>query len=321
VIEGSGDTESAASRRAAERRSASAGRGDDSRRRARGGRSGEAGQGEPAGRRRRRGSRRSETSARVLFAIPAAAFAIFIVVQGGLVFSVALVGLGVVALHELYTLMERVRPVKLAGFLMVAGLVLAAGFGDEFWILLVLVLSFPVTFMFALARPGREDVSWAIAATMFGGLWIGLAFAHAVFLRELPHGAALVIDVLIGTFIGDTAAYFGGRAWGRRSLAPLISPNKTLEGAVAGVVGGTLAFWLFAISYQDFFDGRDALIMGLAVALATPVGDLFQSLVKRDLGTKDTGRFFGPHGGVLDRLDAVFFTAVTGYYAALAVGF
>ena len=319
MIEGSGDRESAASRRAAERRSAAAGRDDGSGRR-RGGRSAEPGEG-ATGRRRRRGSRRSETWARVLFAIPAIAFAIFIVVEGGFVFSVALVGLGIVALHELYSLMERVRPVKLAGFIMVAALVLAAAFGDEFWILLALVLAFPITFVLALARPGRDDVSWAIAATMFGGLWIGLAFAHAVLLRDLPHGAALVIDVLIGTFVGDTAAYFGGRAWGRRALAPLISPNKTLEGAVAGVVGGTLAFWLFAISYQDFFDGRDALIMGLAVAIATPAGDLFQSLVKRDLGTKDTGRLFGPHGGVLDRLDAVFFTAVTGYYAAVAVGF
>jgi phosphatidate cytidylyltransferase len=271
--------------------------------------------------RRRRPPRRSETTSRILIALPAIAFAIFIVIQGGLVFALALLVLGLVALHELYGLMERVRPVKLAGFLALAGLLAAAAFGDQFWMVVALVAAFPVTFALALVRPGREDVSWAIAATMFGSLWIGLAFAHAILLRGLPHGDGLVLDVLIGTFIGDTAAYFGGRAWGRRSLAPLISPNKTLEGAVAGLVGGTLAVWLFAVSYQDWFDGWNALIVGVAVALATPLGDLFQSLVKRDLGAKDTGRLFGAHGGVLDRLDAVFFTAVTGYYAALAVGF
>ena len=159
--------------------------------------------------------------------------------------------------------------------------------------------------------------------TLFGVVWVGLPLAHAVFLRELPNGGGLVLDVLIGTFIGDIAAYFGGRAWGRRPLAPRISPNKTLEGALSGIVGGTIAVFLFEVAYQDFLDGRelDALLIGFCVALATPVGDLFESLIKRDLACKDTGGFFGPHGGVLDRLDAVFFTAVAGYYVTLAVGF
>ena len=127
-----------------------------------------------------------------------------------------------------------------------------------------------------------------------------------------------MVDVLIGTFLGDTAAYFGGRLYGRRPLAPLISPNKTLEGLVAGVLGGTLAFWCAGL-YQDWLSGADALVIGLAVALAAPVGDLFESLVKRDLAVKDTGSFFGAHGGVLDRLDAVFFTMVAAYYAAQAL--
>jgi phosphatidate cytidylyltransferase len=108
--------------------------------------------------------------------------------------------------------------------------------------------------------------------------------------------------------------------YGRRPLAPLISPNKTVEGLVAGVVGATAAFW-FAGLYQDWLTGEDALVIGLLVALAAPVGDLFESLVKRDLAVKDTGGFFGAHGGVLDRLDAVLFTVVVGYYAALALGY
>jgi phosphatidate cytidylyltransferase len=136
----------------------------------------------------------------------------------------------------------------------------------------------------------------------------------------MHHGGGLVLDVLIGTFIGDTAAYFGGRAWGRRPLAPRISPNKTLEGLVTGVFGGTLAFWLFAVAYQhEWFKGPDALLIGFVVALVGPVGDLFESAIKRDLDVKDTGRFFGAHGGVLDRVDAVLFTLVAGYYMAQAV--
>ena len=261
-----------------------------------------------------------DLSARVLIAIPAAVYAIFIVVQGGLVFALGIYVLGVVALGELYTLMGRVRPAALAGFLTLAGMIAAALYGEARHVLLALAISFPLTFYLALLRPRREYVSWAVAATMFGALWIGLAMVYAVLLRESPHGDGLIVDVLIATFVGDTFAYFGGRFYGRTKIAPLISPNKTLEGLVAGVVGATAAFW-FAGLYQDWLTGPHALLIGLAVALAAPVGDLFESLIKRDLEVKDTGRFFGAHGGVLDRFDAILFTIPTGYLVAQALGY
>jgi phosphatidate cytidylyltransferase len=256
----------------------------------------------------------------VITAIPLIFFAILIVGAGGLAWATGLLILGILALTELYKLMERVRPVNIAGFITLAALIAAALYGEPRHVLMVLVGAFPLVFLFAFLRPRRANVSWAIAATLFGVLWIGLAMVHAVFLRELPHGDGLVVDVLIGTFLGDTAAYFGGRAYGRRPLAPTISPNKTLEGMIAGIVGGTAAFW-FAGLYQDWLTGADALLIGLLVALAAPVGDLFESLIKRDLEVKDTGTIFGPHGGVLDRLDAAFFTIVVGYYASVALGY
>jgi phosphatidate cytidylyltransferase len=263
---------------------------------------------------------RSDLGGRLLVAIPAIAFAIVIVSQGDIVFALGLIALGVLAMAELYTMMARVQPVNLAGFLTLAGLALAALYGGPAQVLLVLVCSVPLVFFLGLLRPRRENLSWAMAVTFLGIVWIGLGVTHAVFLRELDHGGALVLDVLIGTFIGDTAAYFGGRAWGHRRLAPRISPNKTLEGLLTGIVGGTLAFWLFAVAYQhEWFKGPDALLIGLCVALAGPVGDLFESAIKRDLGVKDSGRFFGAHGGVLDRLDAVLFTVVAGYYVSRAV--
>lgn len=272
----------------------------------------------PVRRRTPRGPR-SEFRARVLFALPAIVFAILIVSYGGLVWAAGLLLLGVLALHELFQLMRRVRPIDGAAFVTVAALLLAALYGGAQQIVVVLVAAFPLTFLLALARANRRHVAWGLAVTMFGVLWIGLPLAHAVLLRELPHGGGLVVDVLIGTFIGDTCAYIGGRAWGRRPLAPAISPNKTLEGLLAGIVGGTLAFWLFAVGYQDWFNGYDALVVGFFVAIAAPIGDLFESLIKRDLAIKDTGRAFGPHGGVLDRIDAVLFSIVVGYYVALVV--
>jgi len=267
-----------------------------------------------------RRSERSETGARVLAAVPLIAFAILIVSQGGLVFAVAVTVLAIVAMGELFQMTSRVRPPALAAFLAVAGMCMAALYGSHYQVLLVLAASVPVTFFVALMRPRREHISWSMAVAFLAIVWIGLAFAHAVLLRELPHGGGLLLTVLIGTFLNDTCAYFTGRAWGSRAIAPQISPNKSLEGLIGGVVGGTFFFWLFAIAYQNqWFDGPDALLIGFCVALATPLGDLFESAIKRDLAVKDAGRVFGAHGGVLDRLDGVIFSVVVAYYVSRAV--
>jgi phosphatidate cytidylyltransferase len=271
----------------------------------------------------------SDLAARLLVALILIPIAIVLVWQGGEVFALGLVVLGVIALGELYTLMERVRPPALAGFLTLVALLAAALYGEQRHVVMVLVAAFPVTFVLALARPRRANVSWAIAVTMFGVLWIGLPMVHAIWLRDLSieqdgktiaTGMGLVFDVLIATFVGDTFAYFVGRAYGRTQFAPLISPKKTLEGLLGGVVGGTFAFWCAGL-YQDWLTGWDALLIGFLVAIAAPFGDLFESLIKRDLAVKDTGTLFGAHGGVLDRLDAVLFTIVVGYYAAVGLGY
>ncbi|HEX4761098.1 MAG TPA: phosphatidate cytidylyltransferase [Thermoleophilaceae bacterium] len=266
----------------------------------------------PRRRRRRRGG--SDLVPRLLAAAPAIAFAVFITAEGGIVFAAGLFVVGALSLAELYRLTARVRPVALAGYMALLGLLLAAHYGDQFQMMLVLVASVPLTFLLTLMRPDRENAFWGMAATLLGIVWIGLALSHAVLLRQLDHGGALVVDVLIGTFVGDTCAYFGGRAWGQRPLAPRISPNKTVEGLIIGIVGGTLAFWGFEVAYQQFMRGSNALVIGFAVAIAAPLGDLFESLIKRDLNVKDTGRVFGAHGGALDRLDGVMFTIVAGYY-------
>jgi phosphatidate cytidylyltransferase len=271
----------------------------------------------------------SDLAARLLVALIAIPIAIVLVWQGGEVLALGLAVLGVIALGELYTLMERVRPPALAGFLTLVALLAAALYGEQRHVLMILAAAFPVTFFLALARPRRANVSWAIAVTMFGVLWIGLPMVHALWLRDLSieqdgktivTGMGLLFDVLIATFVGDTFAYFVGRAYGRSQFAPLISPNKTLEGLIGGVVGGTMAFWCAGL-YQDWLTGWDALLIGFLVAITAPLGDLFESLVKRDLEVKDTGSLFGAHGGVLDRLDAVLFTVVVGYYAAVGLGY
>ena len=273
--------------------------------------------------RARRSARRnaaSDLGARVWIAIPAAVYAIFIVWQGEWIFALGVLLLGFVCLHELFRMYDHVRPIRLAGFLGVIGLTAAAEYGGEHQVLLATVAFFPLVFLLALALPGRNDLplTGSMALTILGTYWIGLAIAHAVLLRDLPHGDGIVIAVLVGTFIGDTAAYLGGRYFGMRKLAPRISPSKTVEGLVFGVLGATLAVWCAGL-YQDWIGGWDSLALGAVVGVLAPIGDLFESKVKRDAGTKDAGTLFGAHGGALDRLDAALFTLVGGYYMWLVI--
>jgi phosphatidate cytidylyltransferase len=259
----------------------------------------------------------SDLLARVLVAIPAVAFAVLIIWQGEWVFAAGIAALGVICVHELTVMLERARPVRLAAMLGVIGLTVAGTAGDERQVLLALVVTVPLTFFLAIAAPQRERITASMSVTIFIIAWIGLGVAHAAMLRGLEHGGALVVLVLLGTFVGDTFAYFGGRAFGRHKLAPTISPNKTVEGLACGILVGTLAVWYWSRTYEGWISGLDGLLLGLTVVIAAPIGDLFESLVKRDMGTKDTGTLFGAHGGALDRVDAALFALVAGYYVWL----
>ncbi len=267
---------------------------------------------------RRRGG--SDLVLRVLWAIPAIAYAIFIIAGGGWIFAVGILVLGFVCLHELYRMYESLRPVRLAGFLGIAGLAVAC---DGGWRAPGAAGprglhpgALPARSRAAAAR--RLDPHGGMSITTFGVVWVGMAIAHAILLRETAHGDGIIVDILVGTFLGDTCAYLGGRWFGTRKLAPRVSPNKTVEGLVFGFLGAVLFTWAAGL-YQDWLSGTDALLLGVAVGLVAPLGDLMESAIKRDAGTKDAGTLFGAHGGALDRLDAAFFTLVAGYYVWLAL--
>jgi phosphatidate cytidylyltransferase len=262
----------------------------------------------------------SDLLARVVVAVPAAAFAAVIIWQGKWVFAAGIALLGLICVHELSVMFVRARPVRLAAMIGVLALTVAGTVGDEGTVLMVFMATLPLTFFLAVAMPQRERVTASISVTILMIMWIGLGVAHAALLRGLDHGGALVLMVLLGTFFGDTFAYFGGRLLGRHKMSPVISPNKTWEGLACGVVLGTLVVWYTSRTYPDnWISGVDGLLLGLAVVIAAPIGDLFESLIKRDMGTKDTGTLFGAHGGALDRVDAALFAIVAGYYVWLAV--
>jgi phosphatidate cytidylyltransferase len=261
---------------------------------------------------------RSDLLARILVGVPAAIIAIVFVDVGGIAFALFMIALSWVCLHELYRILARWRPVAVVGLAASAGMIIAARYGAQRDVLEVAVATLPVAFVVVIASGQGGMATVSIAGTLLGVWWVGMAFAHAELLREVPHGNAILIDILVGTFLGDTAAYVGGRLFGRRPLAPEISPHKTLEGLFCGMLIAIVSVFIAGL-YQTWLTQGDALLLGLSVAVLGPVGDLFESLVKRDAGVKDSGNLFGAHGGALDRLDAVIFTVVAGYYVWIAV--
>jgi len=261
----------------------------------------------------------SDLGRRILFAIPLALLAIFLVASGGWIFAAGVATVGCICLHELYELVAARRPLRLAGFAAVVGCIVAARLGGAEAVLFAAWLSLPVIFMLVAARPSLDGATDAILSTGLGVWWIAVALAHAVLLRDLVHGGGIVLDALAATFAGDTGAYFGGRAFGAKPLAARISPRKTVEGLAAGALATLIAVFV-ATLYQDWLALGTALLIGVVVAILGPTGDLFESLIKRDAGAKDAATTLGPHGGLLDRIDGVLFSIVGVYWVWYLLG-
>jgi phosphatidate cytidylyltransferase len=224
----------------------------------------------------------------------------------------------VMALHEFYGMTRGLRPVVLAGYAGTLTALVGAEWGPE-WALAGFLSTFGFAFVFK-GLAGVQPTMLSIAATVLGGAWIGLGIAHMILIREIPeHGTLAAFTVLLAVFAADTAAYVAGRLIGRHKLAPRTSPGKTWEGLAAGTIAAVLVPF-FALYEEGFLDVTQSLVLGGAIAVAAPMGDLFESALKRDAGLKDTGRLLLGHGGMLDRLDALLFTAVVSYYLLVAFG-
>jgi phosphatidate cytidylyltransferase len=236
---------------------------------------------------------------------------------GWWLFTIALVG-GLLALHELYGMARGLHPMVLGGY---AGLVLTllgAQLGGLPWLLAGLLATLPIALVVFFVSSVRQNAVAAFATTVLGVAWVGGGLAHFVLLRDLPDGRLLIFTVLLTVFADDTAANFVGRAIGRHRLAPAISPGKSVEGFVAGTLVG-VAVTFFALYEQDVVSTGESILLGLAIALAATLGDLFESAIKRDLGVKDSGRLLAGHGGVLDRVDSLLWAGPAAYFTLLAL--
>jgi phosphatidate cytidylyltransferase len=239
---------------------------------------------------------------------------------GWFLFTLVAVG-ALAALHEFYRLARSLRPLVLAGYGgAVAGL-LGAQLDGAWWMLGGFLLTFVLAFVFAAVSETRQSTTVAIAATVLGAGWIGLGLGHLILIRDFdPNGALALITVLLTVFVSDTLAYVAGRVAGRHKMSPVVSPGKTWEGFTAGAIAGVLTTFIALYEEDLLTDTWRSLVLGAVIVGAATIGDLFESLVKRDLGTKDTGRILLGHGGVLDRIDSLLFAAPAAYYALLALG-
>ncbi len=244
---------------------------------------------------------------------------VLLVIWGGgwWLFGLAAVA-AALALHEFYEMTRSFRPVVLAGYAGTLAALLGAMWGLE-WAVGGFLATFGLAFLFK-GLAGSAPTTASIAATVLGGAWIGLGVAFLILIREIPeHGVLASFTVLLAVFASDTVAYFAGRFLGRHKLAPRTSPGKTWEGLAAGTIVAILVPF-FALYEQGFLDVVESLVLGGAIAIAAPIGDLFESALKRDAGVKDAGRLLLGHGGMLDRIDALLFAGVAAYYVLLAFG-
>lgn len=217
------------------------------------------------------------------------------------------------ALHELNKIfwglnLKTSFPVMLAGVLILSACAFRGGldaFGAAVMPVVALLLLSGV-FRYPAIAPG--DVAAGLAGTLYIALFI---FFYLI--RTLDGGLAWVLIMLSGTWAGDTAAYFVGKKLGRIKLAPLLSPGKTVEGALGGIVGSTLGAVLVYTLYPSVLIYK-VIALGLLVGIFGILGDLFESSLKRSAGVKDTGLIIPGHGGVLDRFDSMLFTAPVVYY-------
>jgi CDP-diglyceride synthetase len=257
----------------------------------------------------------SDLATRVVAGVVMAAVALLVLNSGPGPASVLvslIVGLGVIELcGALRT--EGYRPAGLVALLGSVGLVLGAYHGGESAFAAVVALVAPVTLLWYLAGVSKARPAPGIASTFLVFGYVGVMGGFAGLILARPDGIGLLLGIVLCSVASDIGGYTAGRRFGRRHIAPAISPNKTVEGLLAGMVSSVVigVVLVGSISPWGRFDG---LALGVVIAVLAPLGDLCESLLKRDLGVKDLGGLLPGHGGVLDRFDAMLFVLPAVYY-------
>lgn len=265
-------------------------------------------------------------STRILTALIGIPLAFFIINYGQWVFFLTVLILAFIAWHEYCVMVGRkqAKPSYGLGVISIGLLLGCSWLGNSYEMFSILFLSMLAVLIKMVLYNKTFTVGDAVY-TVFGIAYIGLSFDHLVLLRftdnslfistslgTLSAGAAYLWLAIVGTWSSDTAAYFVGCQWGRHKLCPTISPNKTVEGFLGGVLGSIVA--VTSLNSLFGFPILQGIIVGLLVGIIAPLGDLTESAIKRYTGVKDSGRILPGHGGILDRFDSIMFAVPAVYY-------
>ena len=251
---------------------------------------------------------------RVLVALVGLPLVLLVVWAGGWwLFALAAVA-AILALHEYALMIRSLRPVILAAYTGAILSLVGAHLGGLQWTAAGFLSTMVLAFLLHWIATTRQSATVAIASTVLGAGWVGLCLAHLLLLRKIPSdGELATFTVLLAVWAGDIGAFFAGRLIGRHKLAPALSPGKTWEGFLFGT-GATIFVTFVALYKQHYLSIWQSIVLGAVIAIAAPLGDLFESALKRDMQVKDSGRLLAAHGGVLDRIDSLLFAVVASYY-------
>lgn len=256
-----------------------------------------------------------------LVALPLLVLCILYLSQG--LFAGLLFVISALALHEFYRMaLPDQRRLEgslsvFAGVMCSIGLVYASSVPAAMMSLVLPGLFLALLFLFRVRD--MQSVSRDLAIGLFGIFYVPLLLSHVILMRALPAGREWVFLVLFVVMASDTLAYFVGRKLGRHRLYEAVSPKKTIEGSLGGLVGGIFGAMASKLWFFPELSAVDILVVGFGVGLFSQLGDLVESLLKRSFDVKDSGNLIPGHGGLLDRLDSLLFAfPVTYYYAAWA---
>jgi phosphatidate cytidylyltransferase len=253
---------------------------------------------------------------RLLTALISLPIIIFFTWKGGIFFAGLVIAIILLSIFEFYTLFKinlfRTLGIIAIVFGTVLGLIGRMETEAIYNACLTITILTAISLQLIDKKPGEALSGGSLA--IFGLIYTCWLFSHFIILRQLPRGISYVFSILTITWLGNTAAYVVGSKYGRKKLIPRITPNKTVEGALAEVITAVVISILCRWGFNNGLSVRHSFFLGLIIGVFSIMGDLTESMIKRAAKVKDVSRLIPGHGGVLDRIDSLLFTAPAYYY-------
>ena len=276
---------------------------------------------------------------RILTAAVGIPFIFLCIYFGGLVFFALMFLVNLLCLKEYFSLCEKYNPRRTLSLIMgslffiplsfingfdnadslfdLSGLIEVPSISLSTVLIISALIIFLILFALEVFSQKPQNAVSRIAVSFLGIFFFPVSLSFMVYIRALYLGAHYIFLLFVTVWVLDTAAYAAGSKLGKRKLSPEISPKKTVEGAIAGIIFGALTSFIIGTAVFEILSPWQSLVLGLVIAITGQFSDLAESLIKRDAGIKDSGNTIPGHGGVLDRFDSYFFAAPAAYFLIL----